>query len=121
MFRRLRRLAGGALICALVAVGGAMVTATAASASTIGSCGSQGEFAICAASGTANKPLIITVTITASPNQTVDGNWAMGCSLGFSTAGSSGSFTATIILSGLSRLVRTVRFIPGTAAAWRRF
>ena len=67
MFRRLRRLAGGALICALVAVGGAVVTATAASASTIGSCGSQGEFAICAASGTANKPLIITVTITASP------------------------------------------------------
>jgi ricin-type beta-trefoil lectin protein len=35
------------------------------------------------------------VTITASPNQTVDGNWSMGCSLGFSSGGSGGSFTAT--------------------------
>jgi hypothetical protein len=78
-----------------VAFGCVAVTATVASASTIGSCSSQGEFAICAAGGTANKPLVITVTITASPNQTVDGNWSMGCSLGFSSGGSGGSFTGT--------------------------
>jgi hypothetical protein len=95
MFRRLRLLAGGVLVSALMALGGVVVTATVASASTIGSCSSQGEFALCAASGTANKPLIITVTITASPNQTVDGNWSMGCSVGFSSGGLSGSFTAT--------------------------
>jgi hypothetical protein len=91
---RFRGLALGALTATL-ALGGVVAGATAADASTIGSCSSQGEFAICAASGTANKPLIITVTITASPNQTVDANWSMGCSLGFSSAGSSGSFTAT--------------------------
>jgi hypothetical protein len=73
-----------------------VVASTAvASAGTIGSCSSQGEFAICAVSGTANKPLIITVTVTASPNQTIDANWSMGCSLGLSVAGGSGSFTAT--------------------------
>jgi hypothetical protein len=95
MIRRLRRLAAGVLVSALVALGCVAVTATVASASTIGSCNSQGEFAICAASGTANKPLVITVTITASPNQTVDGNWSMGCSLGFSSGGSGGSFSGT--------------------------
>jgi hypothetical protein len=83
------------LAAALLALGGLAASVTAANATTIGSCSSQGEFAICAASGTANKPLIITVTITASPNQTVDGNWSMGCSIGFSSGGSSGSFTAT--------------------------
>jgi hypothetical protein len=76
-------------------LGGVVVSAAVASAGTIGSCGSQGDFALCAASGMANKPLLITVTVTASPNQTVDGNWSMGCSLGFSSGGSGGSFTAT--------------------------
>jgi Ricin-type beta-trefoil lectin domain len=82
------------VVSALLALGGVALTSAVASASTIGSCSSQGEFAICAASGTANEPLVITVTITASPNQTVDANWAMGCSVGFSSGGSSGSFTA---------------------------
>jgi hypothetical protein len=68
--------------------------AAAASAGTIGSCSSSGEFAICAAQGTATKPLTITVTVTSSPDQTVDVNWSMGCSLGYSVAGSSGEFTA---------------------------
>jgi hypothetical protein len=91
---RFRTLALVAL-AALLALGGVVVSAVAADASTIGSCSSQGDFAICAASGTANSPAIITVTITASPNQTVDGNWSMGCSKGFSSGGEYGSFTAT--------------------------
>lgn len=92
---KLHRMAAGAAVIVLVALGGVAATAVAASAGTIGSCNSSGEFAICAASGTANNPLTITVTVTASPNQVVDANWSMGCSSGNSVAGSSGSFTAT--------------------------
>jgi hypothetical protein len=95
MLRKIRRLVAGIAVAALMALGGVAATAAVARAGTIGSCSSQGEFALCAASGTANSPAIITVTVTASPNQVVDGNWSMGCSLGTSAAGSSGSFTAT--------------------------
>ena len=57
------------LAAALLALGGVAASVSAANATTIGSCSSQGEFAICAASGTANKPLIITATVTASPTR----------------------------------------------------
>ncbi len=79
----------------LLTLGGLAAATGAASAGTIGSCSSQGEFAVCSASGTATTPITITVTVTSSPDQTVDVNWSMGCSLGSSVAGSSGSFTAT--------------------------
>lgn len=93
--RKLRRVAACAAATFLLSLGGVAVGAAVANAGTIGSCSSSGEFAICAASGTANKPLTITVTVTASPNQEVDVNWSMGCSLGDSVAGSSGEFDAT--------------------------
>jgi hypothetical protein len=92
---RIRRIAASATATGLLALGGIAATAAVANAGTIGSCGSSGEFAICAASGTATKPLTITVTVTASPNQEVDVNWSMGCSQGYSVAGSSGEFDAT--------------------------
>ena len=93
--RKFRRVAVCAAAAFLLSIGGVAVGAAVASAGTIGSCGSAGEFAVCAASATANKPLTITVTVTASPNQEVDVNWSMGCSLGDSIAGSSGEFDAT--------------------------
>jgi hypothetical protein len=92
---RFRRLAASAAATGLLTLGTFVATTAVASASTIGSCSSQGDFALCAASGTANKPLTITVTVTSSPDQTVDVDWSMGCSQGTSVAGSSGSFNAT--------------------------
>ena len=91
----LRRLVAGAAVTGLVVSAGLFAGATVASAATIGSCSSGGEFAICAASGTAHKPLRITVTVKANPNQTVDVNWSIACSAGNSVSGSSGGFTAT--------------------------
>lgn len=93
--RKLRRVAASAAATFLLALGGVAAGGAVANAGTIGSCSSSGEFAICAASGTASEPLTITVTVTASPNQEVDVNWSMGCSLGTSVAGSSGEFEAT--------------------------
>ncbi len=93
--KRLSHLGFNMAVTVLLAAGAIAASSAVASASTIGSCSSQGEFAICAASGTANNPLTITVTVTSSPDQTVDVNWSMGCSLGNSVAGSSGSFDAT--------------------------
>lgn len=84
----------GVAVAGFLALGGLATAATAASAATIGKCSSQGEFALCTASGTANNPVILTVTVTASPNQTIDANWNMVCSKGSSAAGSSGSFKA---------------------------
>jgi hypothetical protein len=95
MMRKFSRLAVGLAASGLLALGGVAATATAAAAGTIGSCHSAGESPICAASGTANKPLTITVTVTASPNQKVSGNWSTGCSQGDSIAGSSGTFSGT--------------------------
>jgi hypothetical protein len=95
ILNRFRRLAASVTVTGFMVLGAVAAGAAVANAGTIGSCSSQGEFALCAASGTATKPLIITVTVTASPNQTIDANWSMGCSVGFSSGGSSGSFTAT--------------------------
>lgn len=93
--RKLRRVAASAAATFLLAIGGVAASVTVASAGTIGSCNSSGGFAVCVASGTATKPLTITVTVTASPNQEVDVYWSTVCSLGDSAASSSGEFDAT--------------------------
>lgn len=70
-------------------------TAPRAKVYAISSCRASGEFATCVESGQANKPLVIQVHVTASPDQSVFVDWNDVCSLGYSAAGSSGEFTAT--------------------------
>jgi Ricin-type beta-trefoil lectin domain len=95
MMRKFSRLAVGLAASGLLALGGVAATATAAAAGTIGSCSAQGQFADCAASGTANNPLTITVTVTSSPDQSVSVFWDDTCSEGTGAGDGSGSFTAT--------------------------
>jgi hypothetical protein len=93
--RRFRRLAASVAATGLLTLGTMVAGAAAASAGTIGSCSAQGDFATCVASGTAIKPLTITVTVTARPNQGVYVAWDTVCSQGTGAGTSSGSFTAT--------------------------
>src|SRR5271167_3515130 len=95
MLRRLRRLAGGVLVSMLVALGGVMVTAVAASASTVGTCTAQGDYATCVAGGSVNNPLTIDVTVTSSPDQPVYVAWDDTCSQGLGAGSDSGSFTTS--------------------------
>ena len=83
------------VVTGLLALAVALVGNAVANAGTIGSCSAQGQFATCVASGTANRPITITVTVTASPNQSVFVAWDAVCSLGTGAGSSSGSFTAT--------------------------
>jgi hypothetical protein len=92
---RFRRTAASLAAVGLLAFGGVAATAVAASAGTIGSCSAQGDFADCAASGTANHPLTITVTVTSSPDESVTVFWDTTCSQGSGAGSSSGNFTAT--------------------------
>ena len=92
---RLRRFAGRAVAAGLLILGGLAVTAGVASATTVGSCSAQGQYAICDATATINNPTTISVTVTASPNQTVFVAWDDTCSQGLGAGGDSGSFTAT--------------------------
>jgi hypothetical protein len=78
-----------------MALAGVAATSAVASAGTIGSCSAQGDFATCDASGTANKPITITVTVTSSPSQPVFVSWDTTCAQGSGAGSSSGSFTAT--------------------------
>jgi hypothetical protein len=93
--KRFRRLAGGVLACAALALGGVAATASVASASTVGSCTAQGDYATCVASGTVNEPITIDVTVTSSPDQPVFVAWDDTCSQGTGAGSDSGSFTAT--------------------------
>ena len=93
--KRLSRLAVAAAVTGLLTTGAIAATTAAASAgTTFGSCNSQGDFAVCDASGTATLPVTITVTVTASPDQDVYVSWDTVCSVGTSAGSSSGSFTA---------------------------
>jgi hypothetical protein len=94
MLRRLRRLAAGMLVSALVALGGVVVTAAVASASTVGTCTAQGDYATCVASGSVNDPITIDVTVTSSPDQPVYVAWSDTCSQGLGAGSGSGDFTA---------------------------
>ena len=88
--RKLRRVAASVAATSLLALAGVAASVTVANAGTVGSCSAKGESAVCEASGTATKPLTITVTVTASPNREVTVEWATDCSLGDSAASSSG-------------------------------
>jgi hypothetical protein len=92
---RFRRTVASLAAAGLLALGGVAATAVAASAGTIGSCSAQGDFADCSASGTANNPLTITVTVTSSPDESVSVFWDTVCSQGSGAGTSSGNFTAT--------------------------
>jgi hypothetical protein len=99
MLRRLRLLAVGVLVSALVAFGGVAATAAVASASTVGTCSAQGDYATCDASGSVNDPITIDVTVTSSPDQPVYVTWDDTCSQGLGAGSASGSFTANTPVS----------------------
>jgi hypothetical protein len=84
----------------LLTMGAITASTMPASAGTVfGSCSAQGDYAICDASGTATRPVTITVTVTSSPDQSVFVSWDDTCSQGDGAGGSSGSFTATTPVS----------------------
>ena len=92
---RFRRITASLAAIGLLALGGVAATAMAANAGTIGSCSAQGDFAVCDASGTANNPLTITITVASSPDESVSVFWDTVCSQGTGAGTSSGNFTAT--------------------------
>jgi hypothetical protein len=63
-------------------------------AGTFASCNAQGQYAICTASGQANNPLTLSVTVTSSPDQAVYVAWTDTCAEGTGAGGDSGDFTA---------------------------
>lgn len=80
-------------------------TATAASNSIrqVGSCRANGDFAICVASGSVNRPKALYVHVSSVPSQRVSGAWDVVCSKGLGAGSKSGSF------SGRTRLRRKLR------------
>lgn len=84
-----------ALPVAVALLPGAASAAASETAHRAGSCTAEGEYAVCAASGTAYRPADIYVHVTSSPGQQVQVYWDMACSKGFGEGGSSGQFTAT--------------------------
>jgi len=92
--RGLKRVSAS-IAAAILMTAGVIAAASAADASTgIGSCSAQGDYATCVASGTATKPVTLTVTVTSSPDQDVYVAWSDVCSEGTGAGTSSGSFTA---------------------------
>jgi hypothetical protein len=76
----------------------AVLTASAvlaATASRIGSCTAEGDFATCDADGTADDPVDIYAHVASSPRQQVTVFWDMTCSKGDGAGSSQGQFTAT--------------------------
>ena len=73
--------------------------APAAGPDHAGYCSASGDYAICAASGTAYRPSIINVHVYATPNQKVDVYWNMVCSKGEGAGSSSGHFSGVTPLS----------------------
>ncbi len=93
--KRLSRITAAMVVTGLLTAGAITASTAAASASTgFGSCSAQGNFATCVASGTATRPVTITVSVSASPDQDVFVSWSTVCSHGTGAGSSSGSFTA---------------------------
>jgi Ricin-type beta-trefoil lectin domain len=92
--KRLRRTAASIAVIGFLAIGGVFASSAVADAGTIGSCSAHGDYATCVASGTANKPLTITVTVRSSPDQSVYVAWDTVCTQGTGAGSSSGDFTA---------------------------
>jgi len=85
-----------ALTGLLFTSGTVLTGATAASAAPSSTtCSAQGDFAICTASASFNKPAALTVTVSANPSQQVSVSWTDTCSYGSGAGSKSGSFTAT--------------------------
>jgi hypothetical protein len=59
------------------------------------SCHASGDYATCVAAGTAKRPLVIRVHVSASPRQPVYVAWSDTCSKGFGAGSKSGHFTTT--------------------------
>ena len=68
-----------------------LATPAVAGAKTIGSESARGDYATALASGEANRPRWIKVTVTTSPRQSADGNWNMVCSKGMGAGTKSGT------------------------------
>ena len=88
------RFVGRVMAVGIVALGGLAASAGAANASTVGSCSAEGQNAICVASASINDPASMSVSVTASPNQSVFVAWSDTCSQGLGAGSDSGSFTA---------------------------
>ncbi len=93
--KRFSRLGFNVAVTGMLAAGAMASSSAVASASiTFGSCSAQGDFATCIASGTATRPITITVSVTSSPDQNVFVTWNAVCSQGTGAGSSSGSVTA---------------------------
>jgi AcrR family transcriptional regulator len=93
--KQLRSTGARAALVGLLAAGTVAAGAVTASASTgFASCSAQGDYATCVAGGTAQHPVTITVSVTASPDQEVLVAWDAVCAQGSGAGSSSGSFTA---------------------------
>src|SRR2546422_565191 len=79
----------------LLAAGAITASAATASAGTIGSCAAKGHDATCATAVSVNHPSTLSVTVTASPNQSVIVAWGTACMVGSSLSSKNGTFTAT--------------------------
>ncbi len=100
---KITRIAGSLLAVGLLALGGVALSAGGASASTRSSCSASGQFAICDTTSNISHPGSVSVTVTASPNQSVFAAWSTTCSKGVGAGGESGSF------SGFTPLTRTIK------------
>lgn len=89
-------------ICGLT-IAAALLATTSADAKTIGKRSASGDFATALASGEANRPNWIKVTITTSPRQSATGNWNMVCTKGMGAGSKSGD------ISGSGKFTRTMR------------
>jgi invasion protein IalB len=88
----------------VVATGLPAAAATQDRVKTFGSCHAQGDYAICVASGSVNKPLQLWVHVWAKPKQKVNGAWSVICSKGTGVGSESGNINGTTTLSKKLRM-----------------
>jgi hypothetical protein len=92
------------LTATLVIVAVVAPLALAASSKVIARETASGDYAIAIAAGSATRPHVVEVKITASPNQRVSGAYTIVCSKGFGAGSKSGQF------AGRTPMVRKMRF-----------
>ena len=73
----------------------------------VGHCTARGDFAICTASGSVNKPTVIYVHVYATPNQHISGAWSTTCSKGTGAGGKSGTMSGTTPLRHTLKMAYT--------------
>jgi len=114
--RKLVALATILLAIATFSAGPALAASHAAAAprtaaNTFASCRAQGGFAVCIASGTVHRPLVIRVHVTSSRVQKVSVSWNMVCVKGSGAGSSMGHFRATV---PVNRIIRHPYRRPGS-------